>query len=158
MDCHTQELRSSGVTSDLGKRPEPRRLGQHGDFHCFLRSPPGKCRDSKINLATTASFDLLSNALSLIRSFNAIYQSFFLFAYRGVESILGPLGTSATDWPTVPAPGGCGDDGEFGGMKIGKGNRSTLRKTAPAPLCPPQIPLARPGFEPGHGAAYIWSY
>jgi hypothetical protein len=26
-------------------------------------------------------------------------------------------------------------------MKIGKGNRSARRKPAPAPLCPPQIPL-----------------
>jgi hypothetical protein len=34
---------------------------------------------------------------------------------------LGPLGTSATEWPIVPAPGDC-DDREFGGMKIGKGN------------------------------------
>jgi hypothetical protein len=57
-----------------------------------------------------------------------------------VESKLGPLGTSATDWPIVPAP--CDyDDAEFGGMKIGGGNRSTRRKPAPAPLCPPQIPL-----------------
>jgi hypothetical protein len=57
-----------------------------------------------------------------------------------VESRLGPLGTSATEWPVVPAPGDY-DDGEFGGMKIGMGNRSTRRKPAPAPLCPPQIPL-----------------
>jgi hypothetical protein len=57
-----------------------------------------------------------------------------------VESKLGPLGTSATEWPVVPAPGDY-DDGEFGGMKIGRGNRSTRRKPAPAPLCPPQIPL-----------------
>jgi hypothetical protein len=34
---------------------------------------------------------------------------------------LGPLGTSASDWPIVPAPGDY-DDGEFGGMKIGRGN------------------------------------
>jgi hypothetical protein len=34
-----------------------------------------------------------------------------------------------------------GDCGEIGGMKIGKGNRSTRRKPAPAPLCPPQILL-----------------
>jgi hypothetical protein len=36
-----------------------------------------------------------------------------------------------------------GDDdyGAIGGMKIGKGNRSTRRKPAPAPLCPPQITL-----------------
>jgi hypothetical protein len=53
---------------------------------------------------------------------------------------MGPLGTSATKWPIIPAPGDY-DDGEFGGMKIGWGNRSTRRKPAPAPLCPPQIPL-----------------
>jgi hypothetical protein len=57
-----------------------------------------------------------------------------------VESNLGPLGTSATEWTIVPAPGDY-DDGEFGGMKFGMGNRSTRRKPAPAPLCPPQIPL-----------------
>jgi hypothetical protein len=34
-----------------------------------------------------------------------------------------------------------GDCGVIGGMKIGRGNRSTLRKPAPAPFCPPQIPL-----------------
>jgi hypothetical protein len=45
-----------------------------------------------------------------------------------------------TDWPIVLAPGDY-DDGEFGGMKIGKGNRSSRRKPTPAPLCPPQIPL-----------------
>jgi hypothetical protein len=44
-------------------------------------------------------------------------------------------------WMTyVPAPVDY-DDGEFGGMKIGRGNRSTRRKPAPAPLCPPQILL-----------------
>jgi hypothetical protein len=36
---------------------------------------------------------------------------------------------------------GEGDCGAIGGMKIGKGNRSTRRKPATAPLCPPQIPL-----------------
>jgi hypothetical protein len=50
------------------------------------------------------------------------------------------LGTAATDWPTVPAPGDY-DDGEFVEMKIGRGNRSTRRKPAPAPLFPPQIPI-----------------
>jgi hypothetical protein len=35
---------------------------------------------------------------------------------------------------------GDGDGGEIGGIKIGRGNRSTQRKPAPAPLCPPQIP------------------
>jgi hypothetical protein len=53
---------------------------------------------------------------------------------------VGPLGTSATECPVVPAPGDY-DDGEFGGMKIGRGNRSIRRKPAPASLSPPQIPL-----------------
>jgi hypothetical protein len=57
-----------------------------------------------------------------------------------VESKLGPLGTSATEWPIVPTPDDY-DDGEVGGMKIGRGNRSTRRKPAPAPLCLLQIPL-----------------
>jgi hypothetical protein len=33
------------------------------------------------------------------------------------------------------------DCGAIGGIKIGRGNRSTRRKPAPAPLCPPQIEL-----------------
>jgi hypothetical protein len=56
-----------------------------------------------------------------------------------VESILGLLGKSDTEWPTVPAPGDFDDDGEFGGMKIGRGAQSTRRKPAPAPLFPPQM-------------------
>jgi hypothetical protein len=63
-----------------------------------------------------------------------------------MESKLGPLGMSVTNWTIVPAPGDC-EDGEFGGMKIGRGNRNTRRKLAPASLCPPQIPL-EPGPPP----------
>jgi hypothetical protein len=54
---------------------------------------------------------------------------------------LGPLRTAATNRPIVPAPGDY-DDGEIGGMMIGRGNRSTRRKSAPVPLCPPQTPHA----------------
>ncbi|PNF26565.1 hypothetical protein B7P43_G13254 [Cryptotermes secundus] len=36
---------------------------------------------------------------------------------------------------------GEGDCGAIGGMKIGRGNQNTWRKPAPAPLCPPQVPL-----------------
>jgi hypothetical protein len=61
---------------------------------------------------------------------------------------LGPLGTSATNWPLVPAPGDY-EDGEFGGLMIGKENRSTWRRPAPVPLCPPQIPHDLTGREPG---------
>jgi hypothetical protein len=50
---------------------------------------------------------------------------------------LRPLGTAATNKSIVPAPVDY-YDGEIGGI-IGKGNRSTLRKPAPVPLCRPQI-------------------
>jgi hypothetical protein len=50
---------------------------------------------------------------------------------------LGPLGTAATRRTIVPAPGDY-DDGEIGGLIIGRGNRSTQRKPAPVPFCPPQ--------------------
>jgi hypothetical protein len=50
----------------------------------------------------------------------------------------------------LTAPDDCDNDGEVGGMNgLGRGNRSTGRKPALLPLCPPQIPLARPGREPG---------
>jgi hypothetical protein len=58
------------------------------------------------------------------------------------------LGTSATNWPTVPAPGDYEDE-EFGGMMIGRGNRSTRRKPAPMSFYPPQIPHDLTGREPG---------
>jgi hypothetical protein len=61
---------------------------------------------------------------------------------------LGHLGTAATNRPVVPTPGDY-DDGEFGGLMIGKGNRSTPRKPASLPLCPPEIPHAVPWREPG---------
>jgi hypothetical protein len=55
---------------------------------------------------------------------------------------LSPLGTSATDWPIVPAPDDDDDDecGAVGGMRTGRGNRITRRKPAPVPLFQPQIP------------------
>jgi hypothetical protein len=54
---------------------------------------------------------------------------------------LSPLGTVATSGllykPQMIDEGDCGAIGE---IKIGRGNRSTQRKPAPAPLCPPQMP------------------
>jgi hypothetical protein len=60
---------------------------------------------------------------------------------------LSPLGTAATTalfyQPRMIDNGDCGAIGE---MKIGRGNRSTRIKPAPAPLSPPQIAhdLTRP--------------
>jgi hypothetical protein len=60
---------------------------------------------------------------------------FFLISGVGLW-VLRPL----TGLLYQPRTIGDGDCGETGGMKIGRGNRSTRRKPAPAPLCPPQIP------------------
>jgi hypothetical protein len=54
---------------------------------------------------------------------------------------LGALGMAATNRLIVPAPGDyC--VGEIVGPMIGRGNRSTRRKPAPVPHCPPQTPHA----------------
>jgi hypothetical protein len=51
--------------------------------------------------------------------------------------------------PLLTASGDC-EDGEVGEMNgFGRGNRSTRRRHAPTPFCPPQIPFGRPGRDPG---------
>jgi hypothetical protein len=59
---------------------------------------------------------------------------------------LGPLGTAAANRLIVPTPGDYDD--EVDGMMIGRGNRSTRRKPAPVPLCPPQTPHASTDAKP----------
>jgi hypothetical protein len=54
---------------------------------------------------------------------------------------LGPFGTAATNRLIVPDPGDY-DDWHIFWMMIGRGNRSTRRKSVPGPLCPPQTPHA----------------
>jgi hypothetical protein len=54
---------------------------------------------------------------------------------------LSPLGTAATTGPLYQPQMVDDDDcGAVGEMKIVRRNRSTRRKPAPEPLCPPQIP------------------
>jgi hypothetical protein len=68
--------------------------------------------------------------------FKYAIQKTFFFNFCG-----GTLGTAATTGLLYkPRRIGEGDCGEIGGMKIVRGNRTTRRKPAPAPLCPPQIP------------------
>jgi hypothetical protein len=72
-----------------------------------------------------------------------------------------PLGTSATEWPIIPAPGDY-DDGEFGGMKIGKGNQST-EETCPSAILSTTNPTwpdmgANPGRSGGKPATNRLSY
>jgi hypothetical protein len=61
---------------------------------------------------------------------------FFFIILSGVR--LSPLGTAATTGllyqPQMIVDGDCG---AIGGMMIRRVNRSTLRKHAPTPFCPP---------------------
>jgi hypothetical protein len=76
----------------------------------------------------------LYKKLCSLKKFFEVVHLFFL-----IRILAGGVHTGSTRhvghfWTIVPAPGDC-EDGEFGRMKISKG------KPAPAPLCPPQIPL-----------------
>jgi hypothetical protein len=55
---------------------------------------------------------------------------FFLAGWDWVHLVLRPQPQMIDD----------GDCGATGGIKTGRGNRSTRRKAAPVPLCSPQIP------------------
>jgi hypothetical protein len=80
-------------------------------------------------------------AITLQTSICASFLALFLIDILGGGVQLDTLGTSAINRPIVPAPGNY-DNGEIGGMMIGRGNRSTSRKPTPVPLCPPQTPHA----------------
>jgi hypothetical protein len=65
---------------------------------------------------------------------------------------LSSLDTQATSGPIVPAPDDDDDDDEYraaSGMIVSGENRSTRRKPASVPLCPPQIShnLSRDGTQ-----------
>jgi hypothetical protein len=69
---------------------------------------------------------------------------------------LGPLGTVATNKTIVPNPDDY-DDGEIGGMMIGKGNRST-RSASLSTTNPTCCPDANPGLRDGKPATNRVSY
>jgi hypothetical protein len=67
-----------------------------------------------------------------------MYYFFIIISGVGL-SLLGAAATSGLLYkPQMRDEGDYGAIG--GGLKIDRGNRSTRRKPAPAPLCPPQIP------------------
>jgi hypothetical protein len=78
----------------------------------------------------------------IVTFFNNIFyrytSNYFFIVVSGVR--LSPLGTAATTGLLYQAQMiDDSDCGEIGGMKIGRGNRSTRKKPTSAPLCPPQI-------------------
>jgi hypothetical protein len=86
---------------------------------------------ASVSPANSHSTDCYTSS-SIIRGW---YSRPFFFNLCG-----GTLGTAATTGLLYqPRIIGGGDCGEIGGIKIGRGNRSTRRKPAPLALCPPQI-------------------
>jgi hypothetical protein len=78
--------------------------------------------------------------LNYCRAPGETYELFFIDFYYwwGETESLGTAATSGLLYkPQMIDEDDCG---AIGGMKIGRGNLSTRRKPAPAPLCPPQIP------------------
>jgi hypothetical protein len=69
-------------------------------------------------------------------SYDHVQQAYFFYWWGGTKS------HSAANSGLLYKPQMIDEDdcGAIGGMKIGRGNRSTRRKPASAPLCPPQIP------------------
>jgi hypothetical protein len=81
-----------------------------------------------------------------------LHSLVFLFSWCGVR--LSPLGTSATNWRIVPSP----DDDEcgvVGGMRIGRGNRSTQKTCPSATLSTTNPTWPDLGSNPGYGAAFL---
>jgi hypothetical protein len=76
-------------------------------------------------------------AILSIENDTEFYANFFIISVVG----LSPLSTAAISGllykPHLIDEGDCGASG---GIKIGRGNRSTRRKPTPAPLCSLQIP------------------
>jgi hypothetical protein len=118
----------------------------HG-FSWVSSSSPGKYRYITSHVLSNSSFinspygwrhrDLVWNTGSAVKWATKI--DWHLTFFSGVG--LSPLGTAATSgllYNTQVIDEG--DYGAIGGMKIVRGNRSTRRKPAPAPFCPPQIP------------------
>jgi hypothetical protein len=98
---------------------------------------------------------------ALIPLINNYYFYFLLLLVGYVSKSLGTAATSGLLYkPQMIDEDDCG---AIGRMKIGRGNQSTRRKPAPAPLCPPQIShdqtrARNPGRRGGEPAANRLSY
>jgi hypothetical protein len=89
---------------------------------------------------------------TILSHFHAPPLHIIIICYSWVGVRLSPLGTSATTGLTEPSPDDDDECGAVGGMRNGRGNRSTGRKPAPVPICTPHIPHnLRPNTGPAVG-------
>jgi hypothetical protein len=91
------------------------------------------CTSSCQQLPVGLCFDRYGDETCFIYFFVFIYLFFFYWVRLESTWYLPLTGLLYQPWVI-------GDEcGTVGGMRIGRGNRSTCRKPAPVPLCPPQI-------------------
>jgi hypothetical protein len=69
--------------------------------------------------ASGSNLDRGTEYPKFLRCFPSVTRNNTVILVIGIQ--LGPLGTAATNRPIVPTPGDY-DDGEFGGMMIGREN------------------------------------
>jgi hypothetical protein len=86
----------------------------------------GKCESSVLLLPTIRTH------------YHPDYGIIIYYYWWGGTKFLGTAATSGLVYKSQMIDEG--DCGAIGGMKIGRGNRSTRRKLASMPLRPPQIP------------------
>jgi hypothetical protein len=80
---------------------------------------------------------LVARDLNFLRKHLYKLLEFFYFLMGWDEFLLAPRPLFGLLYQSQIIEDDCG---EIGGMRIGRGNRSTRRKPAPVPLCPQQIP------------------
>jgi hypothetical protein len=134
MDIHLMHLKNGLVSPEYESTPyiryHPIKKLETVHFNTHLyKNTFMSCLISAIH---TALYTKASNINASVHIFNRSHDNIFFNSHSEEWS---------PNWVhSARRPGDC-EDGEFDGMEIGRGNRSTGRKPAPAPLCPPQIPL-----------------
>jgi hypothetical protein len=108
-------------------------------FTFFFRSKscPSLLETGRLRVSARTSENFLCSVSSLRIKIIILLDvlGFFLIVILGRGVHTGSIRHVGHFWPIVPAQGDR-DDGEIGGMKIGRGNQSTRSKPAPAPICP----------------------
>jgi hypothetical protein len=113
--------------------------GRNGKLHSFphhsthLLSLSGQLQAAVLHLQRDIYLFVYSSTLW---HHGLVFISYFLMGWDRVHLVVRPLfGLLYQPW-TIDDD----DCGAIGGMRIGRGNRSTQRKPAPLSICPPQIP------------------
>jgi hypothetical protein len=117
-------------------RPHPSNpylLNTDGHFFCFIRF-------CKIKSVKTLLDNLRTSSWHEILPLHDVYITYYYFLNSWGRMRLSHLVRRSLTGLLYHPRSIDNECGAVGGMRIGKRNRSTLRKAAPVPLCSPQIP------------------